>query len=156
MAAADDDEVIASFFKGDKTLANDSRRKLRRLDPTLDMEANQGDDYIHRDEIEALSRSKQAELDESATQVARMEMVYQMFAIEDLEDPHHKLPFEPLSIKDPQQYYDSHHANSVRNVGDAEFSTKPISHDLNTQYMFGFLQNLISDMRENGFSDPCC
>ncbi|KAF9618462.1 hypothetical protein IFM89_001185 [Coptis chinensis] len=90
---------------------------------------------------EALSRSKQGELDESATQAARMEMVYQMVAIEDLQDPHHKLPFAPLSIKDPRQYYDSQHA--IRNVGDAEFSTKPISHDLNTQHTCGFLQNLI-------------
>ncbi|KAF9598715.1 hypothetical protein IFM89_030439 [Coptis chinensis] len=195
VAAADDDEVIASFFKGDETVANDSRRKLRRVDPTLDMEADQGDDYMHRDEskgaidlkcdeynlshnlnrhaavvlqgraehvalgntwtvAEALSRSKQAGLDESATQAARMEMVYRMVAIEDLQDPHHKLPFAPLSIKDPRQYYDFQHANAVRNVGDAEFSTKPISHDLNTQHTWGSLKNLISDMRENGFSDP--
>ncbi|KAF9617686.1 hypothetical protein IFM89_037920, partial [Coptis chinensis] len=83
-----------------------------------------------------------------------MEMVYLMVAIEYLQDPHHKLPFAPLSIKDPQQYYDSQYANAVRNVGDAEFNTKPISHDLNTQLSCGFLQNFISDMRENGFSDP--
>ncbi|KAF9618338.1 hypothetical protein IFM89_000973 [Coptis chinensis] len=98
--------------------------------------------------------SKQAELDESATQAARMEMVYWMVSIEDLQDPHHKLPFAPLSIKDPQQYYDSQYANTVRNVGDAEFSTEPINHDLNTQHTCCFLQNLISYMRENGFSDP--
>ncbi|KAF9605764.1 hypothetical protein IFM89_018430 [Coptis chinensis] len=153
VAAADDDEVIASFFKGDKTLANDSRRKLKRVDPTLDMEVDQGDDYMHRDESEVAIDLECDEYNRSDNLNSHTTVVLQMVAIEDLQDPHHKLSFEPLSIKDPRQYYDSHHANFVRNVGDAEFSTKPISHDLNTQHTFGFLQNLISDMRENGFSD---
>ncbi|KAF9624388.1 hypothetical protein IFM89_010776 [Coptis chinensis] len=146
VVTVDDDEVIASYFKGDETLANDSRRKLKVEHVAL------GNTWAVV--AEALSRSKQAELDESATQAARMEMVYQMVAIKDLQDLHHKLLFALLSIKDPRQYYDSQHANADRNVGDVEFSTKPRSHNLNTQHTCDFLQNIISDMRENGFSDP--
>ncbi|KAF9597033.1 hypothetical protein IFM89_015188, partial [Coptis chinensis] len=123
-AAANDDEVIASFFKGDETLANDSRRKLRAEHVAL------GNTWTVA--AEALSRSKQAELDESATQATRMEMVYRMVAIEDLQDLHQKLPFALLSIKDPPQYYDFQHANAIRNVGDAEFNIKTICHDFNT------------------------
>ncbi|KAF9588125.1 hypothetical protein IFM89_007601 [Coptis chinensis] len=80
----DDDEVIASFFKGDKTHAAvvlQGRAEHVALGNTWIVAA------------EALSRSKQAKLDESATQAATMEMVYQMVAIEDLQDTHHNLPF---------------------------------------------------------------
>lgn len=44
--AAEDDE-LAIFLKDDDILAQESRRKIRRVDPTLDMEADQGDDYTH-------------------------------------------------------------------------------------------------------------
>ncbi|PON47237.1 NIM1-interacting TFIIH subunit [Parasponia andersonii] len=44
--AAEDDE-LAIFLKDDDILAQEARRKIRRVDPTLDMEADQGDDYTH-------------------------------------------------------------------------------------------------------------
>ncbi|XP_062079065.1 general transcription and DNA repair factor IIH subunit TFB1-1-like isoform X2 [Humulus lupulus] len=44
--AAEDDE-LAIFLKEDDILAQEARRKIRRVDPTLDMEADLGDDYSH-------------------------------------------------------------------------------------------------------------
>ncbi|XP_073018126.1 general transcription and DNA repair factor IIH subunit TFB1-1-like isoform X2 [Primulina eburnea] len=41
------DEELAVFLKQDKMLVDEARRKIRRVDPTVDMEADKGDDYIH-------------------------------------------------------------------------------------------------------------
>ncbi|KAK7847071.1 general transcription and dna repair factor iih subunit tfb1-1, partial [Quercus suber] len=46
-AEAAEDEELAIFLKEDDILANAVRQKIRRVDPTLDMEADQGDDYMH-------------------------------------------------------------------------------------------------------------
>ncbi|KAB1215124.1 putative RNA polymerase II transcription factor B subunit 1-1 [Morella rubra] len=46
-AEAAEDEDLAIFLKDDDELASKARKKIRRVDPTLDMEADQGDDYIH-------------------------------------------------------------------------------------------------------------
>lgn len=46
-AEAAEDEELAMFLKHDDILANEVRRKIRRVDPTLDMEADLGDDYLH-------------------------------------------------------------------------------------------------------------
>ncbi|KAG9159953.1 hypothetical protein Leryth_005698 [Lithospermum erythrorhizon] len=46
-AEAAEDEELAVFLKQDDLLAHEARRKIRRVDPTLDMEADEGDDYTH-------------------------------------------------------------------------------------------------------------
>uniref|UniRef100_A0A2N9FM47 BSD domain-containing protein n=1 Tax=Fagus sylvatica TaxID=28930 RepID=A0A2N9FM47_FAGSY len=46
-AEAAEDEELAIFLKEDDILASAARQKIRRVDPTLDMEADQGDDYMH-------------------------------------------------------------------------------------------------------------
>ncbi|CAN4117826.1 unnamed protein product [Withania somnifera] len=46
-AEAAADEELAVFLKQDDMLASESRKKIRRVDPTLDMEADEGDDYMH-------------------------------------------------------------------------------------------------------------
>ncbi|XP_040367877.1 general transcription and DNA repair factor IIH subunit TFB1-1 isoform X2 [Rosa chinensis] len=46
-AEAAEDEELAIFLKEDEILAREARQKIQRVDPTLDMEADQGDDYIH-------------------------------------------------------------------------------------------------------------
>ncbi|CAM8903626.1 unnamed protein product [Rhodiola kirilowii] len=46
-AAAAEDEELAVFLKRDSLLEKEARRKIRRVDPTLDMAADVGDDYIH-------------------------------------------------------------------------------------------------------------
>ncbi|EOA39966.1 hypothetical protein CARUB_v10008654mg [Capsella rubella] len=46
-AEAAEDEELAVFLKPDEILARETRQKIRRVDPTLDMEADEGDDYTH-------------------------------------------------------------------------------------------------------------
>ncbi|XAR56833.1 hypothetical protein NMG60_11037454 [Bertholletia excelsa] len=46
-AEAAEDEELAVFLKSDDVWAREARLKIRRVDPTLDMEADEGDDYIH-------------------------------------------------------------------------------------------------------------
>eukprot|EP00249_Psilotum_nudum_P007355 c20498_g1_i1 orf=159-2075(+) len=45
-AEAEEDEDLAEFLKDDEMLANEGRRKLRRVDPTVDMSADLADDYL--------------------------------------------------------------------------------------------------------------
>ncbi|PIA40435.1 hypothetical protein AQUCO_02500261v1 [Aquilegia coerulea] len=206
-AEAADDEELAVFLKHDEILASEARRKLRRVDPTLDMEADQGDDYMHLPDhgifrdgsketidteydeykrtlaqnlnrhaavvlegraldvelgdtqtvAEALFRYKQSELatetsDENSTQ-ERLERLSRMTEIEDLQDSHN-LPFAPLCIKDPREYFDSQQANAVKALGDTEIGTKPVNCVLSTQQAYGSLKIIISEIKENGFSYP--
>nr|XP_027107205.1 general transcription and DNA repair factor IIH subunit TFB1-1-like [Coffea arabica] len=46
-AEAAEDEELAVFLKQDDMLVNEARKKIRQVDPTLDMEADEGDDYMH-------------------------------------------------------------------------------------------------------------
>ncbi|CAI9118396.1 OLC1v1019961C1 [Oldenlandia corymbosa var. corymbosa] len=46
-AEAAEDEEFAVFLKRDEVLANEAKRKIKQVDPTLDMEADEGDDYTH-------------------------------------------------------------------------------------------------------------
>ncbi|CAD6341585.1 unnamed protein product [Miscanthus lutarioriparius] len=46
-AEAAGDEELAIFLKNDDILAKEAKMKIKRVDPTLDMEADTGDDYIH-------------------------------------------------------------------------------------------------------------
>ncbi|GAB4850692.1 General transcription and DNA repair factor IIH subunit TFB1-1 [Ancistrocladus abbreviatus] len=46
-AEAAEDEELAVFLKQDDILVREARWKIRKVDPTLDMEADQGDDYTH-------------------------------------------------------------------------------------------------------------
>ncbi|CAH2064259.1 unnamed protein product [Thlaspi arvense] len=46
-AEAAEDEELAVFLMPDEILARETRQKIRRVDPTLDMEADQGDEYTH-------------------------------------------------------------------------------------------------------------
>ncbi|XP_057509083.1 general transcription and DNA repair factor IIH subunit TFB1-1-like [Actinidia eriantha] len=46
-AEAAEDEELAVFLKQDDVWASEARHKIRRVDPTVDMDADEGDDYIH-------------------------------------------------------------------------------------------------------------
>ncbi|KAF8410904.1 hypothetical protein HHK36_003441 [Tetracentron sinense] len=206
-AEAAEDEELAVFLEHDDILASEARRKIRRVDPTLDMEADQGDDYMHlpdhgilrdgskettyseyeqckrtllqdinrhaavvlegraldvelgdtRTVAEALARSKQVELateatDENANQ-DRLERVSMMAEIEDLQAPRN-LPFAPLHIKDPREYFDSQQANAVKALGDTVAGTKEMNCSLSTKEAYGSLRGLISEMKVAGLSDP--
>ncbi|KAJ4725413.1 BSD transcription factor [Melia azedarach] len=63
-AEAAEDEELAVFLKEDDILANELRKKIRRVDPTLDMEADEGDDYTHLPD-HGIFRDVSKELNES-------------------------------------------------------------------------------------------
>ncbi|KAI3842307.1 hypothetical protein MKW98_026097 [Papaver atlanticum] len=190
VAEAAEDEELAVFLKQDVILACEARQKIRRVDPTLDMEADEGDDYMHlldhgiyRDGskdftdseyeqykrtlaqdltdmqqtvAEALAKSKKADL---ATQISdekanhnRLERASRMAEIEDLQTPHN-LPFAPLLIKDPREYFGSQQAKALKALGDTTVGTKPIYCDVNTAQAYGFLRKSISEMQVTGLSD---
>ncbi|PIA59420.1 hypothetical protein AQUCO_00400358v1 [Aquilegia coerulea] len=204
-AEAADDEELAVFLKHDEILASEARRKLRRVDPTLDMEADQGDDYMHLPDhgifrdgsketidteydeykrtlaqnlnwhaavvlegqgldvesgdiptvAEALSRYKKSETensDENSNQ-ERLVRLSRMTEIEDLQDSHN-LPFAPLCIKDPREYFVSQQANAVKALGDTEIGTKPVNCILSTQQAYASFKDIISEIKENQFSSP--
>ncbi|XP_019051904.1 PREDICTED: probable RNA polymerase II transcription factor B subunit 1-1 [Nelumbo nucifera] len=206
-AEAAEDEELAIFLKHDDILASEARRKIRRVDPTLDMEADQGDDYMHlpdhgifrdgnkevmdseyelykrtlsqdlnrhaavvlegraldlelgdtRTVAEALARSKQVELatessDEKANE-KRLERLSQMAGIEDLQSSR-GLPFAPLCIKDPREYFDSQQANALQALGDTIGGMKPINYSLSTEEAYGSLRDLISEMKATGLNHP--
>ncbi|KAI3923680.1 hypothetical protein MKW98_011310 [Papaver atlanticum] len=206
-AEAAEDEELAVFLKQDAILAGEARQKIRRVDPTLDMEADEGDDYIHlpdhgifrdgskeftdseyeqykrtlaqdlnrhaavvlegrtldmelgdtRTVAEALAKSKKADL---ATQMSdekanhnRSERASRMAEIEDLQTPNN-LPFAPLHIKDPREYFDSQQANALKALGDTAVGTKTINCNVNTAQAYGFLRKSISEMKVTGLSYP--
>ncbi|XP_008789678.1 general transcription and DNA repair factor IIH subunit TFB1-1-like isoform X1 [Phoenix dactylifera] len=206
-AEAAEDEELAVFLKNDDILANEARRKIRRVDPTLDMEADLGDDYIHlpdhgilrdgsketvdaendiarrtlsqdlnrhaavvlegraldvelgdtRTVAEALARSKQAEssaeTSDEKTNQERLKRVSRMTEIEDLQAPH-SLPYAPLCIKDPREYFDSQQANALKALGDTDARIKPIDCSLSTEEAYIYLMEQISEVKVRGLNNP--
>uniref|UniRef100_A0A5B7AVC9 Putative RNA polymerase II transcription factor B subunit 1-1 isoform X1 n=1 Tax=Davidia involucrata TaxID=16924 RepID=A0A5B7AVC9_DAVIN len=206
-AEAAEDEELAVFLKHDDLLLNEARRKIRRVDPTLDMEADEGDDYMHlqdhglphdggkdamdsqyeqyrrslsqslnrhaavvlegrainmelgdtRAVAEALARLKQVELANEAsygnTNQERLVRISRMAEIEDLQAPR-DLPFAPLCIKDPREYFDSQQANALKTLGDTLAGTKQMKCRLSTSEAYGSLREFISEIKAAGLSDP--
>ncbi|KAF7143142.1 hypothetical protein RHSIM_Rhsim05G0134800 [Rhododendron simsii] len=75
-AGAAEDEELVAFLKCDDAWASEARHKIRRVDPTLDMEADEGDDYIHlpdhgmsRDGSDSATDSQYEEYGRSLSQV---------------------------------------------------------------------------------------
>ncbi|KAL5786977.1 hypothetical protein ACOSP7_003926 [Xanthoceras sorbifolium] len=69
-AEAAEDEELALFLKEDDILATEVRKKIRRVDPTLDMEADEGDDYMHLPD-HGIFRDGSKELNESQHELYR-------------------------------------------------------------------------------------
>ncbi|KAJ4917395.1 putative RNA polymerase II transcription factor B subunit 1-1 [Raphanus sativus] len=57
-AEAAEDEVLSVFLKPDEILAQEARQKIRRVDPSLDMVADQGDDYTHTMDLDEQQNGK--------------------------------------------------------------------------------------------------
>nr|ACF22789.1 transcription factor related protein [Brachypodium distachyon] len=203
-AEAADDEELAIFLRNDDIVAKEAKLKIKRVDPTLDMEADAGDDYIHlpdhgilRDgsrettdtdselarrtlsqdlnrhaavvlegrktdvEIadaktvaEALARSKTETPCSSIADDAsheRLLKVARMTEIEDLQAPR-SLPYAPLCIKDPREYFDSQQANPLRPLGGD--GRKARSCSLSTDDAFRHLMDQISSVKVNKLSCP--
>ncbi|KAF7837371.1 general transcription and DNA repair factor IIH subunit TFB1-1-like [Senna tora] len=69
-AEAAEDEDLAVFLKDDEILEKEARKKVRRVDPTLDMEADQGDDYTHLPD-HGIFRDGSKEVSEAQNQLYR-------------------------------------------------------------------------------------
>ncbi|KAI0504350.1 hypothetical protein KFK09_015302 [Dendrobium nobile] len=204
-AEAAEDEELAVFLKHDDILADEIRHKIRRVDPTLDMEADQADDYIHlqdhgllrdggketvdaeselsrrtlsqdlnrhaavvlegrafdvelgdtRTVAEALARSKKGPsletFDKNESQ-ERLEKACRMTEIEDLRGPH-QLPYAPLFIKDPREYFDSQQANALRALGDSNAGFKNTDYNFNLEESYAYLMKQISEAKVTGLND---
>ncbi|KAL0660817.1 hypothetical protein Bca4012_097654 [Brassica carinata] len=150
-AEAAEDEVLSVFLKPDEILAQEARPKIRRVDPSLDMVADQGDDYSHTMTDALVDSSQNVESDDSRTiaealtlakQVSkatkdayqeRLEKLSRAIVMEDLKEPQN-FSFVPLSTKDPRDYFESQQGivlneprvtwDSKRNVHDAYRSLK--------------------------------
>ncbi|ONI06196.1 hypothetical protein PRUPE_5G046900 [Prunus persica] len=159
-AEAADDEELAMFLKEDEVLAREARRKLRRVDPTLDMEADQGDDYTHlpdhgiffRDEVYSrrstlsqdlnrqgavvLQGRSIVEVDESGVQ-GGFGRIARTTEMEDLQEPHHLHVAQLLCMKDPGDYFDTQQANNA----------------VKTEEAYGSLRQSISKIKSIGLGN---
>uniref|UniRef100_A0ACD5ZZM2 Uncharacterized protein n=1 Tax=Avena sativa TaxID=4498 RepID=A0ACD5ZZM2_AVESA len=205
-AEAAEDEELAMFLKNDDILAKEAKVKIKRVDPTLDMEADAGDDYIHlpdhgilrdgsRETVdadselarrtlsqdlnrhaavvlegrstdvestdtktvaEALARSKKEPPSSFVSDDAsheRLVKVARMTEIEDLQAPR-SLPYAPLCIKDPREYFDSQQANALRPLGGSNVGRKARSCSLSTDDAFRHLMDQISSVKDNKLNIP--
>ncbi|XP_066330433.1 general transcription and DNA repair factor IIH subunit TFB1-1-like [Miscanthus floridulus] len=205
-AEAAGDEELAIFLKNDDILAKESKMKIKRVDPTLDMEADTGDDYIHlpdhgihrygnketvdadsdlarrtlsqdlnrhaavvlegrsldveltdpKTSAEALVRSKKEPPSTSIVDDAnheRLVKVARMTEIEDLQAPR-SLPYAPLCIKDPREYFDSQQANALRSLGGSNARRKARTCSLSTEEAFHHLMDQMSSIKVNKLNCP--
>lgn len=205
-AEAAEDEELAMFLKNDDILAKEAKLKIKRVDPTLDMEADAGDDYIHladhgilrdgsRETVdadselagrtlsqdlnrhaavvlegrstdvestdtktvaEALARSKKEPPSSSVSEDTSHERslkVARMTEIEDLQAPR-SLPYAPLCIKDPREYFDSQQANALRPLGGSNEGRKARSCSLSTDDAFRHLMDQMSLIKDNKLNIP--
>ncbi|XP_040382767.1 general transcription and DNA repair factor IIH subunit TFB1-1-like isoform X1 [Oryza brachyantha] len=205
-AEAAEDEELAVFLKNDDILAKEARLKIKRVDPTLDMEADAGDDYIHLPDhgiirdgsketiendgelarrtlsqdlnrhaavvlegrssdveltdtktvAEALARSKREPPPSSIsddTSHERLVKVARMTEIEDLQAPR-SVPYAPLCIKDPREYFDSQQANALRSLGGNNDGRHARNCRLSAHDAFDHLLGQISSIKVNGLNYP--
>ncbi|CAD6246699.1 unnamed protein product [Miscanthus lutarioriparius] len=205
-AEAAGDEELAIFLKNDDIVAKESKMKIKRVDPTLDMEADTGDDYIHlpdhgihrygnketvdadsdlarrtlsqdlnrhaavvlegrsldvestdpKTSAEALVRSKKEPPSTSIVDDAnheRLVKVARMTEIEDLQAPR-SLPYAPLCIKDPREYFDSQQANALRSLGGSNAGRKARTCSLSTEEAFHHLMDQMSSIKVNKLNCP--
>ncbi|KAL3845158.1 hypothetical protein ACJIZ3_002561 [Penstemon smallii] len=209
-AEAAEDEELSIFLKQDDLLANEARRKIRRVDPTVDINADEGDDYTHlpghglsrgytKDVLdpiyepyrrsfsqslnqhaavvlqgrlvdvelgdtasvaEALARPKRAEFANEISNNSNgnlekglSDRISRMTEIEDLQGPRDP-SVALLSIKDPRDYFDSQHANSLNAFGDASSGAKPLKFSVSCSEAYGSLRELVSEVRVKGLRKP--
>ncbi|KAM0882808.1 hypothetical protein ACQ4PT_032052 [Festuca glaucescens] len=200
-AEAAGDEELAMFLKNDDILAKEAKLKIKRFDPTFDMEVDAGDDYIHLPDhgilcdgtketadtdielarrtlsqdlnrhaavvlegrstdiksadtktvAEALARSRKERPFSSVADDAsheRLVKMARMTEIEDLQVPR-SIPYAPLRIKDPREYFHSQQANALRSLGGNNDVRKAHSCSLSTDDAFRHLMDQISSAKLN-------
>ncbi|MCO5605437.1 hypothetical protein L7F22_059621 [Adiantum nelumboides] len=70
-AEADEDEHLAMFLKDDDIIAREARKKIRKVDPTVDMTADDADDYLSLPGHGILRDGSKERITEDATQINR-------------------------------------------------------------------------------------
>ncbi|WVY96018.1 hypothetical protein V8G54_028169 [Vigna mungo] len=182
-AEAAEDEDLAVFLKDDEILEIEARKKVRRVDPTLDMEADQGDDYTHlpdhgifRDGSKEISEAqnslykrtllqdlnrqgavvlegKTLESDEVVGDEERQNRISKMTPIEDLQAQDDH-HYAPLCIKDPRDYFDFQQANAVKTLDDSQPGMEQMTCSLGSEEAYGSLMSAISKIQATGLRDP--
>lgn len=76
-----------------------------------------------------------------------------MTEIEDLQAPH-SLPYAPLCIKDPREYFDSQQVNALKALGGTGAGSKTIDYSLNTEEAYSYLMHQISEVKAQGLHNP--
>jgi len=76
-----------------------------------------------------------------------------MTEIEDLQAPR-SLPYAPLCIKDPREYFDSQQANALRSLGGSNDGRKARNYSLSTEEAFHYLTDQISSIKVNKLNYP--
>ncbi|KAK6947141.1 BSD domain [Dillenia turbinata] len=151
-AEAAEDEDLAVFLKQDDILANEARRKIQRVDPTLDMEADQGDDYLHLP-LNYLMKHLMEQHDGTANQ-ERLDRISRVTEIEDLG-------IVKLCIK----YYLSctriHEIILILSklmhlkLWEIHLSdTKPMKYRLSSRVAYQSLRESIAEIKSVGLTDP--
>ncbi|WJX43881.1 hypothetical protein P8452_30927 [Trifolium repens] len=181
-AEAAEDEDLAVFLKDDEILEVEARKKVRRVDPSLDMEADQGDDYTHlpdhgifrdgskeipeaqhplyrRTLLQDLNRQGAVVLEgktlesDGVKEEERRNRISKMIQIEDLQAQDGH-PVAPLCIKDPHDYFDSQQANAVKTLDDSLAGTEQTRCSLGYEEAYGSLRASISKIEAKGLNDP--
>ncbi|KAG5152412.1 hypothetical protein JHK84_028884 [Glycine max] len=181
-AEAAEDEDLAVFLKDDEILEIEARKKVRRVDPTLDMEADQGDDYTHlpdhgifrdgskdiseaqnslykRTLLQDLNRQGAVVLEgktlecDGVVDEERRNRISKMTPIEDLQAQDNH-PYAPLCIKDPRDYFDSQQANAVKTLDDSQAGMEQMKCSLGSEEAYDSLRASISKIKTTGLRDP--
>ncbi|KAL6653216.1 hypothetical protein ACP70R_012141 [Stipagrostis hirtigluma subsp. patula] len=80
-------------------------------------------------------------------------MVVRMTEKEDLQAPQ-SLPYAPLCIKDPREYFDSPQANALRSLGGSNDGRRACNCSLSTDDAFHHLMDQISSIKVNKLNCP--
>lgn len=70
-AEADEDEHLAMFLKDDDIIASEARTKIRKVDPTVDMTADEADDYLSLPGHGIFRDGSKESVKDDATQIKR-------------------------------------------------------------------------------------
>uniref|UniRef100_A0A7N2N2E2 Uncharacterized protein n=1 Tax=Quercus lobata TaxID=97700 RepID=A0A7N2N2E2_QUELO len=145
---------------------------IQRVDLTLDMETDQGDDYMHlpvdnfgyypecrcrvgrsknrsRSTCAVKTGLASEESDENAKQ-ERLDRISRMTEMEHLQAPHDH-PLAPLCIKDPRDYFDS---QQLKTSDDTRAGTEQLRCSLSSEEAYGSFMGSVSEIMAVGLSDP--
>nr|POE68653.1 putative rna polymerase ii transcription factor b subunit 1-1 [Quercus suber] len=172
-------EEAAAEAAEDILLSSAGQQMIQRVDLTLDMETDQGDDYMHlprtflqdlnpqgevvlegrtmdveledpRTVAEALARIKTGEESDEYAKQERLDRISRMTEMEDLQAPHDH-PLAPLCIEDPRDYFDF---QQLKTSDDTRAGTEQLRCSLSSEKAYGSFMGSVSEIKAVGLSDP--